>query len=125
MIQTMKDVINGITIVKAMATLVVTLTIIIGSMFAFDSRYAHAGDVQKILEQQSTTLQVIQKHQKTNVMFQLEYYDSAIKRLEEQERQYHEKPTPTKADDEAHKDVTQQRVEMQQRKNIITKQLLE
>jgi hypothetical protein len=53
-----------------------------GAALYVDHNYANAQDVKEVLRNQSLQIDFFQQSQKQNLMFQLEYYDDKIKKLE-------------------------------------------
>ena len=62
------------------------VTAIAGGIIAVESRYAHADDVKKVLSNQQEQINLYKQHQTENQLFQLEYYNSRIQRLEDEKR---------------------------------------
>jgi hypothetical protein len=61
------------------AGIVTGITAVVGSVIAFETRYAQASDVQDIV-------QVYRGSQEQTQLFQLEYYSDRIKKLEDERR---------------------------------------
>ena len=62
------------------------LSVLCGAVIAVESRYAHADDVKAILKNQQTQIDLYRQHQTENQLFQLEYYNTRIARLEDERR---------------------------------------
>jgi len=68
------------------ATLIGFIAAVAGGVIGVESRYAHAGDVQIILKNQQTQIDLYRQHQIENSLFQLEFYNQRIRRLEDEKR---------------------------------------
>lgn len=58
-----------------------------GGVLYVDNNYAHANDVKEIIKMQQRQMQVYERNQKQNIIFQMEYYDLKIKQLEREKSQ--------------------------------------
>lgn len=64
---------------SALSAIVITIG---GAVLYVENNYAHAQDVKSLLRNQSSQIQLYQQSQTQNQLFQLEYYDNTIKKLE-------------------------------------------
>lgn len=53
-----------------------------GGIIYLETNYANAADVKDIVKSQNEQLKALRQSQSQNSLFQLEYYDNSIKRLE-------------------------------------------
>lgn len=67
---------------------------IAGTVIYFETNYAHAGDVQRILDQQQQQIKLYERSQRQNSLFQLEYYDSRIRQLNDELARTEQQSTP-------------------------------
>lgn len=58
------------------------ITAIVVSVISVESRYAHANDVKELVRNQGEQIKLMNQNSARNLMFQLEYYDNAIKQRE-------------------------------------------
>ena len=72
--------------IKNFGTVVTTIIGIVaaigGSIIYVENNYASAYDVREVVKNQTRQIDMYQQSQRQNQMFQLEYYDSQIKKLE-------------------------------------------
>lgn len=61
---------------------IAVVTAIIVSVISVESRYAHANDVKELVRNQGEQIKLMNQNSARNLMFQLEYYDNAIKQRE-------------------------------------------
>lgn len=89
--ETLKEVIvKNAKMVVAIAIGVFTLIGTIGGGVLYvDNNFAHAADVQQLLKNQNTQIDLYKKHQQQNLVFQLEYYDDRIKALTAEKSRSH------------------------------------
>lgn len=70
---------------KAKAAFITTtfslITLIGGSILYFETTYAHAADLQEIIQNQKTQIKLYEKSQRQQSLFQLEYYDDRTRKL--------------------------------------------
>ena len=62
-------------------TSISTIAAIGGAVIYVETNYAHAADVKEILTTQQTMVKNQERSQRSQIMFQLEYYDDRLKRL--------------------------------------------
>ena len=71
--------------VKTKATLISTSISLVasigGAIVYVENNYAHAEDVKEILTSQKAMIKNQERSQRSQIMFQLEYYDDRIKKL--------------------------------------------
>lgn len=71
--------------VKTKATFISTCISLVasigGAIVYVENNYAHADDVKEILSSQKAMIKNQERGQRSQIMFQLEYYDDRIKRL--------------------------------------------
>lgn len=53
-----------------------------GGILYVEHNYANAGDVKELVKNQNSQIELLKRSQTQNSLFQLEYYDNYIKRLE-------------------------------------------
>lgn len=58
------------------------VTIIVTSVLAVESRYANAADVKEMVRNQGEQIRALNQNNTRSLLFQLEYYDDAIKQRE-------------------------------------------
>ena len=61
---------------------IAVVTAIVVSVISIESRYAHAQDVKELVRNQGEQIKLMNQNSARNLMFQLEYYDNAIKQRE-------------------------------------------
>lgn len=61
---------------------IAVVTAIVVSVISVESRYAHANDVKELVRNQGEQIKLMNQNSARNLMFQLEYYDNAIKQRE-------------------------------------------
>lgn len=62
------------------------LATIAGGVIAVESRYAHADDVKQILTNTNQVVNLYQRAQRQNQLFQIDYYGDRLKQLEDEKR---------------------------------------
>ena len=67
---------------SSITTIISVIAAIGGGALYVDHNYANAQDVKTVIRNQSLQIEFFQQSQKQNLMFQLEYYDDKIKKLE-------------------------------------------
>jgi hypothetical protein len=72
--------------IKNFGTVITTILSIVaaigGAIIYVENNFANAYDVREVVKNQSRQIEMYQQSQRQNQMFQLEYYDSQIKKLE-------------------------------------------
>lgn len=71
---------------KLIGAIVAALGSIAGAVLYVDHNYAHAADIQQILKNQSTQIELYSKQQRANQIFQFEYYQDKLNQLELEKR---------------------------------------
>lgn len=71
---------------KLTMTFLGIVTAIAGGIIAVESRYAHADDIKEVLRGQQNQMDLYKQQQTETQLFQLEYYNNRIRRLEESKR---------------------------------------
>lgn len=72
--------------IKKLAAYLSLVGMIAGGVVYINTNYAQAADVKQILENQNTQLKLYSQAQRKNMIFQLEYYDDRIKKLNEEKQ---------------------------------------
>lgn len=75
---------------KAISAIIGSITAIGGVVLYINSTYAHAADVEKILQNQDKQFDLFNKSQRQALVFQLEYYDEKIQKLTKEKQRAQE-----------------------------------
>ncbi len=57
-----------------------------GGVIYVENNYAHASDINQIIQNQQRQIQIQESSQRANSLFQLEYYDDRLSRLNSEKR---------------------------------------
>lgn len=66
----------------AVGSLFAIIASIGGAILYVENNYANAADVKELLRNQNSQIEIMRQAQRENRVFQLEYYDNTIKKLE-------------------------------------------
>lgn len=101
------------------------LTIIVTSVIAVESRYANAADVKEMVKNQGEQIRNLNQNNTRALVFQLEYYDTAINRAErELERSQTQKNRTDQSrliDEKTSKEIQ----ELKFKRDIVKRQIIE
>lgn len=105
------------------AGIIAGVTAVVGSVIAFETRYAHAGDVGDIV-------QVYRGSQEQTQLFQMEYYSDKIRKLEEERRRArvvyeHSGKSIAKALTRTPDEITEDLTDVKKRKDFLERQMIE
>lgn len=101
------------------------LTIIVTSVIAVEARYANAADVKEMVKNQGEQIRNLNQNNARALVFQLEYYDTAISRAErELERSQSQKSRNEQSriiDEKTSKEIQ----ELKFKRDIVKRQIIE
>lgn len=116
---------------SSITTIVSVITAIAGGALYVDHNYANAQDVKTVIRNQSLQIEFFQQSQKQNLMFQLEYYDDKIKKLELERARSEEMRTDqsvsrsTRAYTRKSSDIQEEINELKLRREIVKRSLID
>jgi hypothetical protein len=93
------------------------VTIIVTSVLAVEARYANAADVKEMVRNQGEQIRALNQNNTRSLIFQLEYYDNAIR---QRERSIAVPQTPN-----ARRQIDSELEELKMKREIVRKQLIE
>lgn len=93
------------------------VTIIVTSVLAVEARYANAADVKEMVRNQGEQIRALNQNNTRSLLFQLEYYDNAIR---QRERSIAVPQTPN-----ARRQIDSELEELKIKREIVRKQLIE
>jgi len=112
---------------KAIAAIAAPLSVvgmIAGGIIYMNTNYAQAADVKQVLENQERQIRLYSQSQRNNMIFQLEYYDDRIRKLNEEKERASRNPkgnTRSVQDIQSDIDDTKKRRELVRESIIIEK----
>lgn len=113
---------------SSIAAIFSTIAVIGGSVLYVESNFANAKDLKDISENQQKQLKIQSTQQRQLTLFQLEYYDDKIRKLQEDKRVADEKVRTRSANRAIMKtpeEIQEEIEDMKKRREIVRKALTE
>lgn len=95
------------------------VTAIGGAIIYVETNYAHAGDVKEIIQQQSTQIKLYERNQRQQGLFQLEYYDDRLRRLQQERDMAAAQPKGQRRVEDIQSDIN----DIKQRREMVRKSI--